>query len=80
MTKCRCNIFIATENDKKTCECGLTEEEHHNKDAFRKSNIKQWNSAYCTTDDGITNAFGDITFLENSDFLSKVSLNYYKKL
>ena len=53
------------------CECGRMKDTHK-EDAFQNSNIKQWNAAYCTTDDGITNAFGDIIFLQNSDFLSKV--------
>jgi hypothetical protein len=37
------------------------------------NNIKSWNVDECTGDDGITDAYGDIRFLDKSDDLSKVT-------
>jgi hypothetical protein len=75
--KCRCKVFISIEKDGDTCECGRKKRDH-NEDALKISNIKQWNSAVCTTDDGITNAFGDIFFVQNSDLISKVNQTHLK--
>ena len=65
--KCRCNVFISKDN---VCECGRTREEHDGY-ALKKSNIQQWDSKYCTTDDGKTDAYGNISFSGKHDVTSK---------
>ncbi len=49
------------------CLCGLSKNEH-NEDAFEKlstdsiNNDKKWSVENCTTDDELTDAFGEIKF------------------
>ena len=65
-------MFISTKNDENVCECGLQQSEH-GKSALKKTKIKNWNSAYCTTDAGITDAFGDLCFTEKIEKRAKVT-------
>ncbi len=37
------------------------------------NNIKAWSVDQCTSDDGVTDAYGDILFLDKSEDLSKVT-------
>jgi hypothetical protein len=63
------------------CGCGRSLDEHDElvigKYDEEKDSIKdlKWDSATCTTEDTLTNAYGDIVFNNNREFPAKV---YFK--
>jgi hypothetical protein len=76
--KCKCNRIISSlvkkpEGDKLVCGCGLAVDEHSS-DAINDTSGSKWDRDRCTVRDGLTDAYGSISFLGASEVISQVNL------
>ena len=76
--KCKCNQIVCLnekqkEDDKVFCGCGLDVDEH-SPDTEQDLSGNKWNRDRCTVRDGLTVAYGSISFLGASEIISQVCI------
>ncbi len=64
--KARCKCFIPAKENTSRCGCGLPKADHIHPTEIYEGNDKKWNANFCTEENGITNAYGEISFLDRN--------------
>jgi transient receptor potential cation channel subfamily M member 2 len=77
INKARC-CCIVLDKEGKSCCCGLPAKQH-NEDVIRtKHTLNTWSLDTCVEEYGLTDAYGDVEFVDNGDNIAKYIRVHYK--